>query len=66
MKGPDGKELLSAEELEKLMVKYKESGLDTSVITHVSECQKTFFLYPEAMDMFKIKPEQHGRQEEDK
>jgi GAF domain-containing protein len=61
MKGPDGKELLSMEELEKLMAKYKESGLDMSVILHVSECQQAFFLHPEAQQIFNIKP---GWQEE--
>jgi hypothetical protein len=66
MTGPDGKELLSAEELEKLRVKYVESKLDPSVIAHVSECQLTFFLYPEVINMFNIKPEKHGKAEEDK
>lgn len=65
MKGPDGKELLTASELEELRVKYVESKLDPSVIAHVSECQHVFFLYPEKINMFNIMPERHGKAEED-
>ena len=62
-KGPDGKRLLNATELEELREKYVESKLDPKVIEHVSEAQHVFFLYPHDMQMFNIKPDKKNESE---
>ena len=55
--GPDGKKLLSAQELEELREKYVKANLDPKVLEHVSEAQHVFFLYPHKIQMFDIKPD---------
>ena len=55
MEGPDGKKLLSMQELEELRAEYVKSKLDENVISHVGECQRPFFKKPDSEDMFNIK-----------
>ena len=57
MEGPDGKNMLNIQELEELHAKYVESKLDETVLKDVSECQRSFFLYPELLTKHNIEPE---------